>query len=61
VQTGKLKQVGYRFLMLPVIACVFLVGWVMYWFGDLKKQAVKPKGEVLRFQLPDGETVEVKA
>ncbi|MFA5365323.1 MAG: hypothetical protein WC325_09115 [Candidatus Bathyarchaeia archaeon] len=48
-------------MMLPVITCVFLAGWVMYWFGDSKKQAVKPKGETYHFQLCNGETVEVKA
>ena len=29
---GRRKRV-FRFLVLPVLVCVYVVGWVLYWLG----------------------------
>jgi flagellar basal body-associated protein FliL len=29
-------------LLLPVILCVFILGWVMYWVGDNSKNKTQP-------------------
>jgi len=33
-------------LLLPIIACVFIIGWIMYWTGDNAKAAKPHKASV---------------
>jgi hypothetical protein len=44
-------------LLLPVIVCVYVLGWVMYWVGDSKPVKTKPIKE-FQFRVLEAPTIE---
>jgi len=44
VQHRKNKQL--LALLLPIILCVFILGWTMYWLGDTHKTKQKTKDNI---------------